>query len=64
MPELALPADARTAWRHRLRLGLECVPCCAGLMAILLVLGIMDLRAMALVVGAGLVLVARAIGPG
>jgi predicted metal-binding membrane protein len=84
----AVPADAGTAWRHGLRLGLECVRCCAGLMAILLVLGVMDLRAMALVaaaitaerlaragertaraigmvvLGAGLVLVVRAIGPG
>jgi predicted metal-binding membrane protein len=42
----ALPADAGTAWRHGLRLGLHCVRCCAGLMAILLVIGVMDLRAM------------------
>src|SRR4029077_4602289 len=32
-----LPADAGTAWRHGLRLGLHCCHCCAGLMAILLV---------------------------
>ena len=44
-----LPADARTAWRHGLRLGIHCSQCCAGLMAILLVVGVMDLRAMALV---------------
>jgi len=79
-----LPGDARTAWRHGLRLGLLCSYCCAGLMAILLVIGVMDLRAMAvvaaaitgerlapagervarvtgaLVVGAGLLLLARA----
>jgi predicted metal-binding membrane protein len=42
-----LPADAGTAWRHGLRLGLHCSHCCAGLTAILLVIGIMDLRAMA-----------------
>jgi predicted metal-binding membrane protein len=30
-----LPADAGTAWRHGLRLGLHCSHCCAGLMAIL-----------------------------
>jgi predicted metal-binding membrane protein len=42
-----LPADAGTAWRHGLRLGLHCSYCCAGLTAILLVIGIMDLRAMA-----------------
>ena len=72
-------------WRHGLRIGLSCSYCCAGLMAILLALGVMDLRAMAvvtaaitaerlapagervaraigaIVVAAGLVLVARAI---
>jgi predicted dithiol-disulfide oxidoreductase (DUF899 family)/predicted metal-binding membrane protein len=78
-----LPADAGTAWRHGLRLGLHCSHCCAGLMAILLVIGVMDLRAAvvaaaitierlapagervartigAVVVGAGLFLIARA----
>jgi predicted metal-binding membrane protein len=83
-----LPADARTAWRHGLSLGLHCSQCCAGLMAILLVIGVMDLRAMAavaaaitverlaptgervaratgaVVVGAGLFLIARAAGLG
>ena len=83
-----LPADAGTAWRHGLRVGLDCSQCCAGLMAILLVIGVMDLRAMALVgaaitverlvpagervaraigvvvVGAGVVLIARAAGLG
>ena len=44
-----LPADAGTAWRHGLRLGLHCSYCCAGLMAILMVIGVMDLRAMAVV---------------
>ena len=47
-----LPADAGTAWRHGLRLGLHCSHCCVGLMAILLVIGVMDLRAMAVVAGA------------
>jgi predicted metal-binding membrane protein len=47
-----LPADAGTAWRHGLRLGLHCGYCCAGLMAILLVIGVMDLRAMAVVAAA------------
>ena len=47
-----LPADARTAWRHGLRLGLHCVQCCAGLMLIVLVVGVMDLRTMALVAAA------------
>jgi predicted metal-binding membrane protein len=83
-----LPADSGTAWRHGLRLGLHCGQCCAGLMAILLVIGVMDLRAMAVVaaaitverlapagervarvigavlVGAGLFLIARAAGLG
>jgi predicted metal-binding membrane protein len=81
-----LPADAGTAWRHGLRLGLHCSYCCAGLMAILVVIGVMDLRAMtvvaatitverlapagkrvaraigAVVIGAGLFLIARAAG--
>jgi predicted metal-binding membrane protein len=47
-----LPVDAGTAWRHGLQLGLQCGSCSAGLTAILLVLGIMDLRAMALVTAA------------
>jgi predicted metal-binding membrane protein len=83
-----LPADAGTAWRHGLRLGLHCSYCCAGLTSILLVIGVMDLRTMAVVtaattverlapagervarvigvvvVGAGLVLMARAAGFG
>jgi predicted metal-binding membrane protein len=37
------------AWRHGLRLGARCVYCCAGLNAILLITGVMDLLAMALV---------------
>ncbi len=44
-----LPADARTAWRHGLHIGLHCSYCCAGLMTILVVMGVMDLRAMAVV---------------
>jgi len=84
----ALPADAGAAWGYGLRLGLHCSCCCAGLMAILLVIGVMDLRAMAVVavaitvehlapggervartigaavVGAGLLLIARAAGLG
>jgi predicted metal-binding membrane protein len=44
-----LKADAGTAWRHGLRLGFHCVYCCANLMVILLVLGVMDLGAMAVV---------------
>jgi predicted metal-binding membrane protein len=83
-----LSADASTAWRHGLRLGLHCSRCCFGLMVILLVIGVMDLRAMAVVaaaitlerlvpagertargigavvVGAGLFLIAQAAGLG
>lgn len=44
-----LPAAPRAAWRRGVRLGLDCSYCCAGLMAILLVAGVMDLRAMAIV---------------
>jgi predicted metal-binding membrane protein len=81
-----LPADARSAWQHGLRLGLHCSYCCAGPMAILFALGVMDLRAMtavtaaitlerltpaservaraigAVVIGAGLFLIARVAG--
>jgi predicted metal-binding membrane protein len=48
----ALSADAGAAWRHGLSLGLHCSQCCAGLMTILLVIGVMDLRAMAIVMAA------------
>ena len=48
----AVSADAGTAWRHGLRLGLHCAKCNVGLMAILLGLGVMDLRAMAVVTAA------------
>jgi predicted metal-binding membrane protein len=82
------PADVLSAWRHGLRLGLHCSQCCAGLTAVLLVIGVMDLRAMAVVaaaitaerlapagervaravgaviVGAGLCLIARSAGLG
>ena len=87
-PGRTLSADAGTAWRHGLRLGLHCSQCCAGPIPILLVIGVMDLRAMAVVaaavtverlapvgervaraigavlVGAGLFLIARAAGLG
>jgi predicted metal-binding membrane protein len=48
----ALRADFRSAWRHGLRLGRHCVHCCFGLTMLLLVVGVMDLRAMALVTAA------------
>jgi predicted metal-binding membrane protein len=41
--------DAVSAWRHGMRLGIHCTSCCAGLMLILLVLGVMDLGVMAVV---------------
>ncbi len=44
-----LPANAGTAWRQGLRFGLRCGLSCANLTAILLVIGVMDLRAMAVV---------------
>jgi predicted metal-binding membrane protein len=44
-----LPADMGTAWRHGLRLGFHCSCCCANLMAVLLLVGVMDLGAMAAV---------------
>jgi len=47
-----LPAHAATAWRHGLRLGFHCSCSCAGLTAILLVAGVMDLRTMAFVTAA------------
>jgi predicted metal-binding membrane protein len=40
---------AVAALRHGLRLGVHCARCCAGLTAILLVVGVMDLRTMAIV---------------
>jgi len=51
-PGRRLPADAGTAWRHGLRLGLHCSQCCAGPVTILLVTGVMDLRVMAVVTAA------------
>jgi predicted metal-binding membrane protein len=48
----SLPADAGAAWRHGLRLGLHCGRCCFGQTAVLLGLGVMDLRAMAVVAAA------------
>jgi predicted metal-binding membrane protein len=46
------PANAWTAWRRGLRLGRHCVHCCFGLTLVLLVAGMMDWRAMALVTAA------------
>jgi predicted metal-binding membrane protein len=48
----SLRLDAGTAWRYGVRLGLHCGRGCAGLMAILLVVGATDLRVMAVVTAA------------
>lgn len=50
--DCTLPADAAGAWRQGLRFGLHCSQCCAGLMAILLVIGVMNLYAMVIVTAA------------
>jgi predicted metal-binding membrane protein len=47
-----LRTGARTAWLHGLRHGIHCGYCCAGLTAVLLVNGVMDLCTMALVTAA------------
>lgn len=44
--------DVGTVWHYGLQLGLRCIYCCAGLTAILLVMGVMNLRVMAIVAGA------------
>jgi predicted metal-binding membrane protein len=44
-----LPAEVGAAWRYGLRCGLDCSYCCLGLTAVLLTLGPMDLRVMAMV---------------
>ena len=56
-----LAADYASAWRHGLRLGLHCGRCCTGLTAVLLAIGVMDLRAMALVTAA---ITAERLAPG
>jgi predicted metal-binding membrane protein len=48
----ASSAGARTAWRHGVEFGLRCAKSCGNLMALLLVLGVMDLWAMAVVTAA------------
>jgi predicted metal-binding membrane protein len=49
---LVLPATPSIAWRHGVRMGLECGCSCAALMTIQLALGMMDLRVMAAVTAA------------
>ena len=43
----SVSAHTRAAWSRGLSLGLHCASSCAGLMSVVLVVGIMDLRAMA-----------------
>ena len=45
-------ADAGAAWRRGLRLGFHCSQSCAGLTAVAVVLGVMDLRVMGVVAAA------------
>jgi predicted metal-binding membrane protein len=45
----SLPTTTHAAWRHGLRLGWHCTLSCAAPMAGLLVIGMMDLRAMGVV---------------
>ncbi|MCC8402641.1 DUF2182 domain-containing protein [Paraburkholderia sp. MMS20-SJTN17] len=47
-----LAADAASAWRYGLRIGIDCAGCCAGLTAVLLVVGMTDWRWMAAVTAA------------
>jgi predicted metal-binding membrane protein len=47
-----LAPDARTAWQQGTRLGRHCVYCCGSLIAILLVIGVMDLWVMAAIMAA------------
>jgi predicted metal-binding membrane protein len=46
MSRQSAAAEARSAWIRGLRLGLHCGQCCAGLTAVLLVTGIMDVPVM------------------
>lgn len=52
VPGAALASSAAMAWRYGVWLGMQCNRACAGLTAILLVIGVMDLRAMAVVAAA------------
>jgi predicted metal-binding membrane protein len=42
------PERPENAWRHGVRLGVHCALCCSGFMIILLVVGLMNLTAMAI----------------
>jgi predicted metal-binding membrane protein len=49
---LTLHTGAPAAWRHGLCLGLHCIQSCAGLTAVMLAFGVMDIRVMAVVAAA------------
>jgi predicted metal-binding membrane protein len=51
-PDAQLPENAGAALRYGVWLGVQCCRTCAGLTAMMLVIGIMDLRAMAVVAAA------------
>jgi predicted metal-binding membrane protein len=53
-PDLSYRVSTGTgaAVRHGMYLGLRCAACCAGLMLVLLAIGVMDLRAMAFITAA------------
>jgi predicted metal-binding membrane protein len=59
----AARANLSNAWRQGVRLGLRCVLCCAPLMTVLVVFGVMDLRVMTLVTAAIAVERATPAGP-
>lgn len=41
--------ETGSSWKNGIRLGFDCAICCLGFMFILLVIGVMDLRAMAII---------------
>lgn len=47
-----VPAGMGTAWQQGLRFGIHCCQCCFGLIIILMIIGVMNLRMMALVAAA------------
>jgi predicted metal-binding membrane protein len=51
-PFRSVQGDAGSAWRHGIQIGVDCAQCCAGLMVIPVVIGIMDLWVMAAVTAA------------
>jgi predicted metal-binding membrane protein len=52
MPSRPLLMDKACGWRHGVRHGVHCIYTCAGLTAILLVFGVMNLRVMGIVTAA------------